>query len=101
MSLIGWNYGISAKREEDGIITEVFIHPIFQDGHVGEGYIWSKEDVISHIDDRNKVTTILPTGDGGWRKGAEVHVVDTGSGRYIRTDKNETPRDNLGELPEF
>lgn len=36
--------------------------------------------------------------DGSWQSGADVHLV---SNTYLATDKNETERDNLGNLPKF
>ena len=34
--------------------------------------------------------------------GAEIHVVEPEKGKkFLRTDRNETAADNLGELPEF
>ena len=36
-----------------------------------------------------------------WVKGEDVRVVNLGGIDFIRTDRNKTKADNLGELPEF
>ena len=35
------------------------------------------------------------------KKGEDVHIVKVDDEKFIRTDKNETKKDNLGNLPEF
>jgi hypothetical protein len=42
--------------------------------------------------------TIVKGKDDLWWHGAHVHVVDD---EYLSTDRNQTKRDNLGNLPEF
>jgi len=67
--------------------------------HLVEPSIWSRVQVIQIIDKGYTfVTSYLH--DGSWRKGADVHVVTIGRERFLRTDKNKTKKDNLGELPE-
>ena len=34
-------------------------------------------------------------------RGADIHVVEVNNTKYLRTDKNKTEADNLGELPVF
>ncbi|MDP8255634.1 MAG: DUF3892 domain-containing protein [Candidatus Alcyoniella australis] len=36
--------------------------------------------------------------DGKWIEGEQMRTVE---GRYLRTDRNDTPLDNLGELPDL
>lgn len=43
-------------------------------------------------------STWVKNSDGGYSKGADVHVVDD---IYLSTDRNSSKRDNLGSLPEF
>jgi hypothetical protein len=38
-----------------------------------------------------------PPGGGG----ADIHVVEVNSQKYLRTDKNKTAADNLGKLPTY
>lgn len=42
--------------------------------------------------------TIVQGKDDLWRRGADVHVVDE---IYLSTDRNQTKRDNLSNLPEY
>lgn len=42
--------------------------------------------------------TIVKRDDGLWYHGAHVHVIDES---YLSTDKNNSKRDNLSNLPEF
>jgi len=48
----------------------------------------------------NKATfqTRVKTSEGKWAVGAPVHCIED---IYLTTDKNNTKRDNLGNLPEF
>lgn len=48
----------------------------------------------------NKATfkTWVKKPEGGWRSGADIHVLDD---EYLSTDPNNRKRDNLGNLPEF
>jgi hypothetical protein len=48
----------------------------------------------------NKATfaTWVKKSDGGFQKGADVHVLED---IFLSTDRNSSKRDNLGNLPEF
>lgn len=64
--------------------------------------IKSKTDVIGQIEGGYIFYTIYQSSDTGKLViGSEVHVVYTNYGNYLRTDKNNTPKDNLENLPEF
>ena len=39
--------------------------------------------------------------NGQWVNGAKVEIISVNGGKYLRTDRNNTPKDNLGSLPEF
>ncbi len=58
----------------------------------------SKQDMIDFIELSPGVTKTKFFRDGVWVVGEDVHVVDD---RYLRTDANDIPEDNLGNLPEF
>jgi hypothetical protein len=66
------------RKNEQGVIT-----------HVKVSDTYTKSEVISQI--QHGTSFIVPSG-------TEVHVVD---GKYIRSDRNNTSTDNLGELPSF
>lgn len=59
-----------------------------------------REDVIAKLKKGKKYCTIIRK-NGNWKKGQMVHIVLVKEKEYIRTDKNETEKDNLGSLPEF
>jgi len=59
---------------------------------------WSprrKEEAIRDIEGRT-CEYYVPWRDG---RETEVHVVDGPTGRYLRTDRDDTPRNNLDDLP--
>lgn len=67
--------------------------------HLGNpGSSWSPRparDVIGDIDS-GAVTYHVP-----WQTGrTDIHVVDGAHGRYLRTDRDSTTRNNLDELPD-
>jgi hypothetical protein len=64
--------------------------------------VHSRQSVIASIERGITFCTIYKNHTGeNWIKGADVNVMSTTYGKYLRTDKNNTPKDNLGNLPEF
>lgn len=64
-----------------------------------DGAAWSprsKADAIKDIDD--KVHTYFVLWPGGLR--TEVRVVEGAHGKYLRTDRDSTTRNNLDDLPD-
>lgn len=60
--------------------------------------------------EKDKVVKMIESGKDfftGKERGTElikkekIHVLPINGEKFIRTDRNETPEDNLGELPEF
>ena len=62
--------------------------------------IWSRNHVISKIENSYTFITVYKRNEK-WNKGEKVHVVVADDEKYLRTDKNETKKDNLGSLPEM
>jgi hypothetical protein len=62
---------------------------------------WSREQVVSQIEFWRRTFVTATKGGSGWKKGEDVRVIVIGGIKYIRTDNNRTPADNLGNLPEF
>ncbi|GHT31041.1 hypothetical protein FACS1894214_2020 [Planctomycetales bacterium] len=56
----------------------------------------ARETCIREIESGIDYKTSPRTGSG-----ASIHVVEADHKKYLRTDKNKTPADNLGELPSF
>lgn len=61
------------------------------------GHSWSPRsprDVIGDIEGRTHAYHVP------WKSGrTEIHVVNGPSGKYLRTDRDNTSRNNLDELP--
>lgn len=56
------------------------------------------------VDERGRGTTFIttPRGENGThKKGAFVEIIKVNHEKYLRTDANSAPGDNLGSLPEF
>lgn len=68
---------------------------------VGSFYEEKRETVISNLKKGKTYMTILKNKEGKWNKGASVEIIRVNNKEFIRTDKNQTESDNLGELPEF
>ncbi|PWG61182.1 DUF3892 domain-containing protein [Sediminicurvatus halobius] len=63
------------------------------------GALWSprpKADAIRDIESR--AHTYYVTGEGGTR--VSIHVVNGLSGKYLRTDPDNSERNNLDDLPD-
>jgi hypothetical protein len=77
------------RKDRDGDITALC--------NPGEG--WSpreKTDAIRDIDDKAHTYYVL------WSDGirTEVRVVNGSNGKYLRTDRDSTARNNLDDLPD-
>lgn len=66
----------------------------------GSPYEETRQAVISNIKKGKTYCTIIKK-ETKWHKGAIVEIIKVNNKDYIRTDKNKTESDNLGELPEF
>jgi hypothetical protein len=84
----------------DEFISQLKVHEDLGDT-VGQANVWDREKVVYSINNGTSFCTILKNSEGKWNKGADVHVVFVNGKYYLRTDKNNTARDNLGNLPEF
>ena len=95
------DYGISAVRYDSAraYIAKVRVHP-YSVGQVGVGTEWARSDVVAAIERGKSFQTILG-GGSSWRKGQDVQIIVVNGVKYLRTDKNSTPRDNLENLPEL
>ena len=61
---------------------------------------FSRSNVISLLKKDKSFCTIVKQ-DNIWNKGAEIGIVKVDREEFIRTDKNKTKKDNLGDLPEY
>ncbi len=77
------------RKDTDGDITAL----------CNPGQIWSpqmKRDAISDIENRVH-RYFVPWSDG---KRTEICVVNGPTGKYLRTDRDDTSRNNLNDLPD-
>jgi len=58
----------------------------------------TKQAMIEYINKGNSVKTKYKNSWGNWQSGEDVRVVDNA---YLRTDANNTKKDNLGNLPRY
>lgn len=62
--------------------------------------IWRRADVIKAIE--NDVAFVTAIWEGNqWKLGADVHIIPVDDEKYLRTDNNKSPQDNLGNLQTF
>lgn len=96
------NYYVTAKStNERGVITHLKVHQN-NNGFLGSAQIWERSQVIDSIDAGFIFYTIYKDRSSDkWNLGSQIHVVNGSYGRYLRTDRNNIPFDNLDSLPEF
>jgi hypothetical protein len=68
---------------------------------VGGSTVWTRKDVINAIDLKTTFFTITKTEKGEWKKGAAVEKIQISNEWYIKTERDNTKKDNLENLPEF
>ena len=81
---------VAVRKDENGVITHVKSRAVVANEANTSEQILMKSHVITNITKLHVQYTVP--------NGTKVRVVD---GRYLRSDKNETKEDNLGELPTF
>ena len=62
---------------------------------------WLRSDVVSAIQNGTTFVTVVQTDHSNWKKGKEVAIITVNGTRYIRTDANSKPAENLENLPEY
>jgi len=94
------DYVIVEVRKDEGIIDKV---KAFRDfgNELKDKKIFSKEQIIKKIEGGYSFCTATKNQNGKYQRGEDVHVVEVDGEKYIRTDRNDKPADNLGNLPEF
>jgi hypothetical protein len=73
-------------------------------------HVWTREMVVAILEQENSsVETIYESDEGNsesedgkrWRHGALVRIVTIDAEKFIRTNNDQTKKDNLGNLPPF
>lgn len=80
-------------------IAKVRRHPDNGDS-VGNSTEVLRSSVVSQLEAGTTFSTITMVGTQ-WILGASVEVITVGGEKYIRTDRDKTTKDNLGDLPRF
>ena len=96
------DYCISAVRYDDEKthIVRVRVH-VDNGDTIADAKEWTRQSVVSSLEDGKSFVTITKSSDGKWKKGEDVHIIEVKGKKYIRTDANKRESDNLGKLPEF
>lgn len=81
-------------------ISSVKVHDDKGD-KVGSSTVWTRQDVINAIDSKNTFCTITKTEKGEWKKGAMIEKIQISNEWFIKTERDNTKKDNLENLPEF
>jgi hypothetical protein len=80
-------------------IAKVRRHPDNGDT-IGNSTDVLRSSVVSQLEAGTTFATITKDGTK-WILGASVEVITVEGEKYIRTDRDKTRKDNLGELPRF
>ena len=94
------DFAITDITCEDGAIENVERCEVLDDGTLGEKKIKTKRAIINAIKDHDYVYRVRYKENGNWRYGAKVRAVPESNPKYIRTDKNNTEKDNLEHIQE-
>lgn len=100
------HYYVTAVRynnfDEDHI-ESIKRHTVNDDNSFNENNYVStqRSTVVSEINNKWKYMTIYKKQGDGWNFGEDIHVVTIENEDFIRTDQNNTKKDNLGNLPNF
>ncbi|MFC5136591.1 MULTISPECIES: DUF3892 domain-containing protein [Haloferacaceae] len=98
------DYAITHVRYDDDetSIVKVKQREVIEGGEeLDSPQVRTKSAVIKNVDVYNNDYVTSTHGSNGWKLGEEVHVVEANGEKWLRTDPNETPEDNLGSLPTF
>ncbi|MDD2890229.1 MAG: DUF3892 domain-containing protein [bacterium] len=69
-------------------------------GKLGTPEIWFRKEIISKIEEGSVFSTVYKD-EGVWKRGEDVDTIEIEGVKYIRTDRNRSGEDNLGNLPEI
>ncbi|MGB9980595.1 DUF3892 domain-containing protein [Methanobacterium sp.] len=94
------DYGISAVRfnGKGTYIDQVRVHKD-KGNAIGDAEIWSREQIVTALEHNYTFITILNGSQGIWSEGQKVNIVHVDGSKYIRTDEDHNPSDNLVNLP--
>ncbi|MES2479069.1 MAG: DUF3892 domain-containing protein [Bacteroidota bacterium] len=85
------------RKNNQGVITHLLLHPDNGDTIGSIGTIQTEAQVIQLIKSGKTVKTIV-WGYPTWNQGATVNIVKGLNGEYLRTDRDKTAKDNLDNI---
>lgn len=99
-------YWVNHKRMDanDERIEQVRAMIRKEEGGLSAPLTYNRQEVVNSIEDENgnnRWYTCEETSENHYSRRAEIHVYRTANDAFIRTDRNETEEDNLGDLPDF
>ena len=95
------DYGISAVRYDgETHIDQVRVHKNSK-GSVDNSEIWPRRDIIAALKMDYELILLIDDDHGQWVKGARVIIDSINGNDYIKTVRDSTMKDNLGNLPRF
>ncbi|MDP3449478.1 MAG: DUF3892 domain-containing protein [Anaerolineaceae bacterium] len=96
------DYCISAVKydSDHSRIVECHVHEDKGD-KIGTLFIETRMEIVAKLKRTITYCTIRENKDGNWKKGDNVIQYLLDGEYFIRTDGNQTKKDNLGELPEY
>lgn len=84
---------------DPAFISHVLVHSPSAAGRMQKGIITSKADVIAQLRNGHTFkTAVYNYTTGKWHNGAEIGTVQVDSTIFLRTDRDSTSKDNLGNL---
>ena len=95
-------YWVSHKRMDtnDTRIEQVKAMKRKKGGGLEDPVVYAREQAVNSIKDDNEWFTCEDT-PKKWIRREKIHIMKVGDEEFIRTDKNQTPSDTPGELPDF
>jgi hypothetical protein len=98
-----WADYLISKVRYDSDETEIIKVKSHEDkgDKVGSSFEETRDEVVENLNEGTSYCTIFKNDEGKWEKGEDVHPVTVEGETYIRTDRNQTAEDNLGNLPTF
>lgn len=86
-------------KDDDGVITHYAVHTV-STGSVSKGVKTSKAAAIGLLEAVGSIAEVRIWNytTAKWRAGKRVEVVNGRSGKYLRSDPDDSLTDNLGHL---
>lgn len=99
------NYFISAVRYSNTDTTEFIscakVHLNLNESVGNSSTVWTRKEIVTAIYSGVVFHTIKKQGNNKWNKVALVETFNINNTQYIKTQRDKTKKDYLGQLPKF